>query len=401
MAEADERWQGIESCIIDVPQKPNAYSVEFWPRADAPARGGAAPRMPLPRLVQIIVHEDEDGWLAIAAYRPPAEPIPGLDRKDFEQRALQIATDHHIRSGAGGGPRPEPGDVEATPGLPTEKDLRRLPLRAIVAYAARCAWRVKSLYRLPDDYPDKPRHEEAVDKAISAARYYAADQVFAGIIRSAFAAGDDAAAAADSAAGAAIAGDDAAAAADSARAAAAAARAAATAAAADRATVSSARMAADSAALSVAWIAHPPNMTPAETDRDARTCAAARADFHRLLDLDLGRFPEPGNPVDPSESGPLGPLWPDGAPEWYVRATEPVVVKVDTDSAAASESLAVEVHRESPLSLYFDLSEFAAPEIAEMIGLLSDLYAEVGGDRLVIEGMTLLDPAELPVPEGV
>jgi hypothetical protein len=52
-----------------------------------------------------------------------------------------------------------------------------------------------------------------------------------------------------------------------------------------------------------------------------------------------------------------------------------------------------------PLSLYFDVAEFSGAEIAEMIGMLSDLYRGVGGDALVIDGITLLDPAL--VPEGV
>ena len=38
--------------------------------------------------------------------------------------------------------------------------------------------------------------------------------------------------------------------------------------------------------------------------------AAARMDFSRLRGLGLGRFPEWGEPIDPSENGPLGPLWP-------------------------------------------------------------------------------------------
>jgi hypothetical protein len=39
---------------------------------------------------------------------------------------------------------------------------------------------------------------------------------------------------------------------------------------------------------------------------------AARADYARLLQLNLGTFPELGEPVDTSDAGPLGPLWPNG-----------------------------------------------------------------------------------------
>ena len=44
---------------------------------------------------------------------------------------------------------------------------------------------------------------------------------------------------------------------------------------------------------------------------------AMRADFDKLLSLSLGKPADAGQPVDPSESGPLGPLWPSGAPFWY------------------------------------------------------------------------------------
>ena len=34
----------------------------------------------------------------------------------------------------------------------------------------------------------------------------------------------------------------------------------------------------------------------------------AVADFEKLKSLDLGRYPNPGHPIDPSSKGPLGPL---------------------------------------------------------------------------------------------
>jgi hypothetical protein len=39
--------------------------------------------------------------------------------------------------------------------------------------------------------------------------------------------------------------------------------------------------------------------------------AVARSDFAKLRGLGLGRFPELGAPIDASENGPLGPLWPE------------------------------------------------------------------------------------------
>jgi hypothetical protein len=44
-------------------------------------------------------------------------------------------------------------------------------------------------------------------------------------------------------------------------------------------------------------------------------CGRAMAEDHRKLRVtDLGAFPDLGDPIDSSE---LGPLWPDGEPDWY------------------------------------------------------------------------------------
>ena len=57
-------------------------------------------------------------------------------------------------------------------------------------------------------------------------------------------------------------------------------------------------------------------------------------------------------------------------------------------------------HSES-LSLYFDLSTFGPTEIAEVIGLLSDIYRDIGGDGLIIDDLTLFDPHPVHVPVEV
>jgi hypothetical protein len=53
-----------------------------------------------------------------------------------------------------------------------------------------------------------------------------------------------------------------------------------------------------------------------------------------------------------------------------------------------------------PFSLYFDLDEFSPEEIAEAIGNLSVLYASIGGDELIIEDTTIMDPSAVLVPAG-
>ena len=58
------------------------------------------------------------------------------------------------------------------PNISTE-DLKKLPLRAIVALAARCARRVEYLSLLPDGHPDRDRCRTAIDGAIRLAEDFA------------------------------------------------------------------------------------------------------------------------------------------------------------------------------------------------------------------------------------
>jgi hypothetical protein len=55
----------------------------------------------------------------------------------------------------------------------TPEDLKKLPLRAIVTLAARCARRVEHLAYLPDDHPEKERCRKAVADAIGLAEDFA------------------------------------------------------------------------------------------------------------------------------------------------------------------------------------------------------------------------------------
>jgi hypothetical protein len=117
-----------------------------------------------------------------------------------------------------------------------QDQLAKLPLRAIVAFAVRCARRVQPLGRVLTEY-----RQVEVDDAIA--------------IAEGFARGGKA----DRAAGA-------------------------------------------------AW----------DTGR-AASRPAARGDLHQLLALELGRPGTLGKPIDPAEDGPLGPLWPNAAPDWYTN----------------------------------------------------------------------------------
>ena len=48
---------------------------------------------------------------------------------------------------------------------------------------------------------------------------------------------------------------------------------------------------------------------------------AARTDYDHLLELHQATPSNLGRTIDPTENGPLGPLWPNGPPEWFTRLT--------------------------------------------------------------------------------
>lgn len=50
-----------------------------------------------------------------------------------------------------------------------------------------------------------------------------------------------------------------------------------------------------------------------------------------------------------------------------------------------------------PISLFFDLKDFGADDIAQVISALSELYRDLGGDGLRIDGMQMLDGSLAPV----
>ena len=65
----------------------------------------------------------------------------------------------------------------------------------------------------------------------------------------------------------------------------------------------------------------------------AASRTAARGDLHQLLALELGRPGTLGKPIDPAEDGPLGPLWPNAAPDWY---TNPPKLSYESNPPTAS-----------------------------------------------------------------
>jgi hypothetical protein len=193
----------------------------------------------------------------------------------------------------------------------TTEDLKKLPLRAIVALAARCARRVESLSLLPDGHADMDRCRTAIDGAIRLAEDFARGspcQAVRPVIRDveacrAIAQGDYVR---ESAVAAVVWTAHAAAAA-----------------------LESLGMRDEQAEVSVMGTRQPnpfPQLAGVAADlaaRDAFTAAVDAAgaaghadtfiegavqDYQELVKLELGRYPEAGNPIDPSPAGPLRAL---------------------------------------------------------------------------------------------
>ena len=184
--------------------------------------------------------------------------------------------------------------------------LKVLPLRAIVAFAARCSRRVRHLAQLPDGDRRRDSRREAVGYALSMAEGFAGGSD-APLDESFIAKADaimDAGSAADSAAVSAVAQT---------------AHAAASAWHVPRSgrrvkhpgpeglPARFARVTADIAAMSTPFTAAA-DAFHSVGHHNHEIVHAAMADYHKLVGLKLGSYPEVGTPVDPSPGGPLGPL---------------------------------------------------------------------------------------------
>jgi hypothetical protein len=193
----------------------------------------------------------------------------------------------------------------------TPDDLKKLPLRAIVALAARCARRVEQLTTLPGDHPQHEQCRMAVANAIKLAEHFASGSPCSGLedaVREieacrAAAEGDYERSCAMGAAVMAV-------------------HAAATAmhALALRAEPHQAHYVpfaepdpfphlADVTADLAAQEAFLAGMEAAGGKEYADSFVRAGAeDYAKLLELELGSYPQAGNAIDPSPRGPLGPL---------------------------------------------------------------------------------------------
>jgi hypothetical protein len=248
--------------------------------------------------------------------------------------------------------------------------LAQLPRRAVVAFAARCARRVQPLtHALPQQGRD------AIDRAIASAEAFAKD--------------DSRAADAAEAAARAARADEAA------RAAHLAARAAHLAATAALATTDADVLAAAAEAAARAATVEAAADAEADDNDWADAWAAASSDLDRLIASNLGKPDTLGATIDPSESGPLGPLWPQGEPEWYTKAATGTVTPREEPSGDAELVVEIDV----PEGLSDD-------EVLAVIKRLSleadDLHRALGGHGLKVKRLEVYQgtPAPVEVPLG-
>ena len=253
--------------------------------------------------------------------------------------------------------------------LPTEDDLKKLSLRAMVAYAARCARRVQPLLRSA-----KQKHVEAVEGTISMAERFAKGHDIGADTAARVA--DEAAAAADHAAAAAYYGHSAFAEASAA------------------ARHDDARHThltayveyADAAYTNAAHAAAEAEAAPDHAAARAAVVQASRRDYTQLLSLTGNAAGQLGDPIDFDK---LGPLWPKGMRVTLIKRGAALEMFIH-------EELMPPEHADRPgrtLSIIVDDS-VDPTELAGFLAELSAIYSELSdGDELVIR--------EGKVPVGV
>ncbi|MAY75651.1 MAG: hypothetical protein CMJ31_13230 [Phycisphaerae bacterium] len=230
------------------------------------------------------------------------------------------------------------GDEQVT--LPTEEELARLPRNAVVAYALRCAMRVRPLVEVY--WPNAPRKQlAAIDRAIT-------------LVQAAVT--NPASTSASELSHAAVAADAAANAADAANAAAA------------RAALA-ARAAAAADTAHAAHAAH-----AAAASNVAAANAAAGADYNTLAHLarEDGWADDTGIDVER-----LGPLWPQGTPAGWPAPHSPPASPDEPGlfgSGVFVDRIGVDV--------WIDPGDSTVDDVADVFAALSDYHRACGGQGL-------------------
>jgi hypothetical protein len=261
--------------------------------------------------------------------------------------------------------------------LPSIMELQELPKWACVAYAARCAMRVQPLFNLPITHPERDTLLHAVDRAIALAAagspctiaHSAADVACSGKrlnsstpreIRAAYAAARTAIAATNAASSA----------------------------------IECTGYHADAAANAAADARYVAN-TAAHAAGDSDAFKRAIAEDLELLRKLSQRSPNFfRNPVNADILGPLGALWPDGPPAWYVVKR----AKLDTELAritATQQATPAAILDEEQgdtdrLVIRLSIGEFApldevATELVKLYKALNEAHIAGGGQGLVVD----------------
>ncbi len=94
--------------------------------------------------------------------------------------------------------------------------------------------------------------------------------------------------------------------------------------------------------------------------------AAVQRDVDLLSDMELGLQ----QPVDPSDSGPLGPIWPAVPPEW---------------GGALAHLLQAQEYAHAPLSVLIEPGTASTELVKEFLASLDSLYRSCGGSGLKLD----------------
>jgi hypothetical protein len=128
---------------------------------------------------------------------------------------------------------------------------------------------------------------------------------------------------------------------------------------------------------------------PSDSEAEALIEAAAE-DTARLRGISHEGPDQLGEPVDPSESGPLGSLWPQGAPAWWRNQNE---AGDCAQSADDTHELVIEI------DVPDDYSDRAILEAAREVALLADeSHRAQGGHGLKIDRLEIPVRAAVGVP---
>src|SRR5262249_58620465 len=91
---------------------------------------------------------------------------------------------------------------------------------------------------------------------------------------------------------------------------------------------------ADAEAAANAAVKHAVDAAAIAAGTGEEAAAACRQDYETPLSLRIGTYPELGQPIDATEAGPLGRLWPHTTPEWYTAGYERMEAALASDESS-------------------------------------------------------------------